>query len=271
MDDLTLFLPPDVFASPLAYATAFVLATLIIGVAKGGFGGGIGMISVPVMLQVAPATTVLPLLLPILIACDVCTIRHFPHEWDKKGFFVVAPGMVVGLFVGLFCLDRMRAVDINMAIALLSLVFCVVNWTGLGDRPLFTQTTFTKGTIVGLACGVSTMVAHSAGAIVSMFLLSRRLDKAVFIGTTARFYFTFNVLKVPFLALNPSPGGPTFDWSTLLWASWVLPLCPLGVWMGVWMQRRFSQRTFVWIIYTTLLLIAIKLIWSSLHIYIYGA
>ncbi len=268
--NLSVFLPPEVTGSPLAYSAALIAATFIIGIAKGGFGGGIGMLSVPVMLLVLPDKTTLPLLLPILIACDIFTIRSFPDTWDKQGFLLIAPGMLVGLFVGIFCLNRMRVEDFNLIIGLLSMVFCVMMWLGLGNRPLFAKASLAKGSVVGLACGVSTMVAHSAGAIVNMFLLSRRLDKETFIGTTGRFYFTFNVLKIPMFYFNPDASGPSFSWETLLWSSWVLPLCPVAVWMGVWMQRRFSQATFQKIIYVTLLLIAGKLISGSIHSYLTG-
>ena len=267
---LSVFVPPNYDGPLLGYFAALLIAAFIVGIAKGGFGGGIGMLSVPVMLLVLPPKTVIPLLVPVLITCDIFTMRSFPNTWDKQGFLLIAPGMVVGLFAGLLLLGRMRPADIKLAIGILTLTFCVITWLGLGNKPLFARASLVKGSVVGLACGIATMLAHSAGAIVNMFLLSRRLDKETFIGTTARFYFVFNVSKVPIFGLNPNPAGPHFDWQTFLWSSWVLPFCPLAVWIGVWMQRRFSQEAFRGIIYVTLVAIAGKLIWDSLGEYAAG-
>lgn len=262
------FIPPDIMTDSTGYVVAFIAATFIVGIAKGGFGGGIGMLSVPVMLQVLPPKTAVPLLVPILILCDVCTIRHFPHNWDKRGIALIVPGTVIGFLFGFVCLDRFRAADINLTVGLITLVFLVLTWSGVGNRPLFQEVNWLKGTGVGIGCGFTTIVAHSSGAIVNMFYLARRLDKETFIGTTARVYFGFNIMKVPIFGLNPNPDGPTFGWQTMLWASWALPLCPLAVWMGVWLQRRFSQETFRVAIYLTLVLIAGKLIYDSLVFYL---
>lgn len=261
-------IPPENLTSPAGYVSAFIASVFIIGIAKGGFGGGIGMLAVPVMLQVLPPKTAVPLMVPILVLCDLCTIRHFPHDWDKRGIALIVPGTLIGFVIGFVFLDRFRAADINLAIGLLTLFFLVLTWSGAGNRPLFQEVSRLKGTVVGIGCGFSTVVAHSAGAIVNMFFLARRLDKEYFIGTTARLYFGINLLKVPIFALNPNPDGPTFGWHTLLWTSWALPLCPLAVWIGVWMQRHFSQETFRMLIYLTLLLMAGKLIYDSIVVYL---
>ena len=242
--DITLLIPPEV-TDRHGPILRLLLPPLSLSVLpKGDLGEGSVCFRSRLCFWFSPAKTILPLLLPILIACDIFTIRSFPHTWDKEGFWLIAPGMVAGLFAGIFCLNRMRVEDFNLIIGILSIVFCIMMWMGVGNRPLFTRASLAKGTVVGLACGISTMVAHSAGAIVNMFLLSRRLDKTTFIGTTGRFYFTFNVLKIPFFYWNPDPDGPTFGLQTLLWASWALPLCPLAVWLGVWMQRRSHRRCF---------------------------
>jgi hypothetical protein len=48
--------------------------------------------------------------------------------------------------------------------------------------------------------------------------------------------------------------------ATLLTSAKFSPLVPLGVWLGVWLNRRFSETVFVRVIYAILLLTGVQLI-----------
>ena len=52
-------------------------AVLLMGVAKAGFGGGIGIIATPLLALAMPVADAAALMLPLLIACDVFAIRHY--------------------------------------------------------------------------------------------------------------------------------------------------------------------------------------------------
>jgi uncharacterized membrane protein YfcA len=91
---------PGATAKPAAYFAAAVAAVMLVGVSKGGFGTGLGMLSVPVMMQVAPATSVLPMMLPVLIACDILAIREYPRFYSRQAIVRVAPGALAGLLLG---------------------------------------------------------------------------------------------------------------------------------------------------------------------------
>ena len=65
------------------YIATALAALVITAVAKGGFGGGVGVVSVPLMLQVAPVKFVLGLWLPVLIICDLATIHQDPRETER--------------------------------------------------------------------------------------------------------------------------------------------------------------------------------------------
>jgi len=101
----------------------------------------------------------------------------------------------------------------------------------------------------GLAGGISTMLAHAAGAITTIYLLPQRLDKRAFVGTSARFYFVFNTLKVPFF-VHPRLG--IINEESLVKSLWLVPLAPLGVWMGSALNRRISPAAFNRVIYVLL-------------------
>lgn len=61
---------------PWFYATAIV-AVMILGIAKGGLAGGIGLVAVPLMsLSVEPARAA-AILLPILMLMDLTALRPY--------------------------------------------------------------------------------------------------------------------------------------------------------------------------------------------------
>lgn len=85
---------------PAFYATA-VAAILIVGVAKGGLAGGIGIIGVPLMsLTIGPIRTG-AIMLPIRMAMDVFALRTYWRRWDAGNLRYMVPGAVLGTIVGM--------------------------------------------------------------------------------------------------------------------------------------------------------------------------
>ena len=89
-------------------------------------------------------------------------------------------------------------------------------------------------------------------------------------GTTI-FIFTFiNAFKLPFFIIDQSmidlpflaPRG-IINAETLKIALYCSPLVPLGVWAGIWMNKKFTDAQFVKIIYLLTGLAGLDLIWAS--------
>jgi uncharacterized membrane protein YfcA len=57
-------------SDPLFYAVA-IPAILLVGISKGGFGGGVGLIGTPMVTLVTTPTRAAAILLPILCAMDI--------------------------------------------------------------------------------------------------------------------------------------------------------------------------------------------------------
>jgi uncharacterized membrane protein YfcA len=53
-----------------------VVAMILVGISKAGFGGGIGIIGIPVMAMTIPVTDAAALPLPLLIIVDLLSVRH---------------------------------------------------------------------------------------------------------------------------------------------------------------------------------------------------
>src|SRR5437773_2763980 len=52
-----------------------------------------------------------------------------------------------------------------------------------------------KSTAVGAFAGVSSTLAHAAGPIIALHLLPQRLERGVFVGTCAVYFFLVNTAK----------------------------------------------------------------------------
>ena len=64
---------------------------MILGIAKGGLAGGIGLVGVPLMsLTVEPARAA-GILLPILMLMDLTALRTYWGQWDRRNLALLAP------------------------------------------------------------------------------------------------------------------------------------------------------------------------------------
>jgi hypothetical protein len=64
--------------------------------------------------------------------------------------------------------------------------------------------------LLGLSGGFATMIGNAAGPLLSLYLLSMRLPKNIYIGTAAWFFFIVNISKVPLHIIF---------WKTITWES----------------------------------------------------
>lgn len=251
---LSWILPTTSLVPASEYVPVAALVVLLTGFSKAGFGGGVGILATPLLLMVLPGPTALSMMLPILIICDIFTLRRFPREWSPASFRSLAPWFFLGLFFGLGLLLLFTSQGGRGDHWIRLFVGLVVLFQTLGS--MFLKRRRHPGgesqgpgfpgpwvdLAVGLACGITTMVAHSAGVLLSLYLLSYRLSPGAFVGTTTRFYITFNLIKIPFFVLaTPLAGVDFLTLETLKYVPWLIPFCYIGVACGAWLNRRFSR------------------------------
>ncbi|HNO43234.1 MAG TPA: sulfite exporter TauE/SafE family protein, partial [Ottowia sp.] len=79
-----------------------------------------------------------------------------------------------------------------------------------------------------------------------------------FTGTMAFFFFVINLAKwLPYAWLG------LLDGRNLGTSLVLLPLAPIGVWIGVRIARRIDQRLFYRFVYLGMLLTGLKLLWDA--------
>ena len=81
-------------------------AVLLIGVAKAGFGGGLGMLTTPLCALVFGARDTVGIVMPLLCAGDAFSLYHYWGKWERRNLKFLLPGVVVGVIVGVQLIDR---------------------------------------------------------------------------------------------------------------------------------------------------------------------
>src|SRR6202158_2418539 len=206
----------------IAFAGVFLICFM-----KGAFGGGFSIVGIPLLSIVMDPVTAGGLLAPLFIAMDLFALRYWkPSTWSKPDLALLLPGLVVGIGLGylLFRVLDHRAIAIVMAAT--TLIF-VGLWLAGGSGGKISPRSSPKAIGAGLASGITTMVAHSGGPPLAMYLLPLGLGKEIYAGTTSLFFTGGNATKaVPWLLLV----NPTADVWTLM--AICLLAIPAGVWLG---------------------------------------
>lgn len=251
--------PPQALTGPGTYIGIVALTAFLVGLSKAGFGGGVGALATPLVLLVLPGPTALSLTLPILLACDVMTLRHFTKEWDRPAAKAIAPWMGVGLLTGLWLLVALAKRGGNgdlwirfVAGAVVVVLAAIGVFFGKG-RPS-KRPHAGVAAVTGLICGTTTMVAHAAGVLLNLYLLARKPTPRSFVGTSTRLYLTFNFLKLPLFALaTPLAGRAFLTWSILGYSLWAVPFGWLGVTLGANINQTIPQQRYLKIVHALLL------------------
>jgi uncharacterized membrane protein YfcA len=242
-----------VIIDPLFYLAA-VPAVLIIGISKAGFGGGVGILAVPLMALVVSPLQAAGILLPILCLMDVFVVWIYRGRWDSAVMLPLVPAALLGIGIGALSADLLNEDVIRLVVALIAVGFSLHYWV-LGRLRLEPKRpNLAKGGFWAAVAGFTSFIAHAGGPPMSVYLLPLRLEKAAFVGATAIFFAAINYSKlVPYGWLG------MLDEENL-WTSLALaPAAPLGVALGVLINRWLSTEVFFRICYGVLFLVGLKL------------
>jgi uncharacterized membrane protein YfcA len=98
--------------------------------------------------------------------------------------------------------------------------------------------------LTGGFSGVSSTLAHAAGPIVAMYLLPLRLDRQLYVGTCAAYFFLLNTAKLPVYY-----AAGQFQDARLSFTMLALPIVLGGALFGLWLNKRMSDRLFTTVVY----------------------
>lgn len=243
---------------PFAFYLVCAASIFLTGLSKSGFGGGLGVVSVPALSLFVDPQFAVAVLMPILFAIDVIVVWQYRRDWRRDVVFAMIPGAMFGLLVGLATFQWMNADLIRFVVGLLALAF-VAQHVLARKRPVREQADGRSGAFAFAAIsGFASFVAHAGGPPVKGYLLRQRMDKSTFVGTNTMFFFSMNALKTVSYTLM---GLLSFE--SLMVSLSVSPVLLVGVLAGTYLHKRVDQRFFTALVYGFLTLAGVKLLSDS--------
>lgn len=250
-------------------------AVFLIGVTKSGFGSGLGLIVVPLTFLAMPhlpgfeAKQTLGLLLPLLSLGDVFSVYQYRKLWDRQTIRRLIPGSLLGIALGSWLLwmiekqqhlaEALMKVDVGAESAFLVALHWYRVWRAKGELPLYRPGKL-KSAAVGAFAGASSTLAHAAGPIIALHLLPQRMDRQVFVGTCAVYFFIVNLCKMPSYA-----AAGQFE-PSVLWLSLKLsPFVLAGAIFGFWVNKRMTDRVFSTIVYVMTFVAGCYILWDGMR------
>ena len=245
-------------SDPFFYLVA-VPAVVLLGVAKSGFGAGFGSLAVPMMALAVPVPQAAAILMPVLLVMDLLGMAAFRRDFDRALLRFLLPCAMVGVVAGALLFRLLDARTVAGIVGVLTLLF-------LAQRLLFPPRPDSPapprwlGAILTGLSGFTSFVAHAGGPPLNAYVIPLKLAPVVFTGTMAFLFFFVNLAKwVPYAWLG------LFDAANLLTSLVLVPLAPLGVWIGVRIARRIQPTLFYRFIYAGMFATGCKLVWDALH------
>lgn len=220
-----------------------LVVALCIGLSKTGVHGA-GMISVPLLATVFGGKLSSGIMLPMLCLADIIGVwyyhRHASWPHLKKLIIWSVLGILIGTAVGDMINDEIFKI-VMLAIIVVSIVIMI--WMERGHKEDIPDYAWFAA-LCGIGAGFTSMIGNLAGTFAAVYLLSMRLPKNSFIGTSAWFFMVINWMKVPL---------QIWVWKTITWDSFfldltMLPLIILGAWLGIIIVKSLSEGAYRWFI-----------------------
>jgi uncharacterized membrane protein YfcA len=255
---------------PLFYAVA-VPAVAINGLSKGGFGGAFGFASVPMMALVMSPVQAAGIMLPILIVMDVVAVSAMWRDADRSVVTRLLPWGIVGIALGWLTASVVSDDAVRLLVGLIALAFLIRVFVadqarrrrasagaaaaepdgGIGRKP-------SGAPVWGALAGYTSFVAHAGGPPYQTYVVPLRMSPLAYSATSAVFFAIVNLLKVvPYAALGQ------LDLENLTTGLLLFPIAIASTWAGIRVARVIDERVFYRILYVSIGLIAVKLIWDG--------
>jgi uncharacterized protein len=243
---------------PFFYAVT-IPAVLLLGVSKSGFGAGFGSLAVPMMALAVSVPQAAAILMPVLLLMDVLGMAAFRKDFDLKLLKFLIPCGLVGIVIGALLFKLLDARLVAGIVGAVTLLF-------LAQRLLFPPRVDSPapqrwlGAVLTATAGFTSFIAHAGGPPINAYLIPMRLSPIRFTATMAFFFFVINLSKwIPYAWLG------LLDWRNFATSVVLLPLAPIGVWVGVKLARRIQQVLFYRLVYLGMFLTGGKLLWDALR------
>ena len=231
---------------------------MLIGMSKSGI-QNIGTLTVPLFALIFGAKLSTGIVLILLIMADLLAVIYYRKKFIWAEVTKLMPlalvGLITGLLLGLHVDDRAFKVAIGICILVsVSFMFILNKVSESAQSKLISKPWYAP--LFGWLLGFSTMIGNAAGPALSVYMLSKRMDKIAFAATSAWFIFILNMVKVPL---------QLFVWDNIIWNGIFLnllaiPFIMIGFFLGLKIIDKLPEKSFRGLIQVLVILSSILLI-----------
>ncbi|MEJ8473073.1 sulfite exporter TauE/SafE family protein [Roseibium algae] len=244
-------------SDPIFYAAA-IPAVLLAGLSKGGFGGSMAMLAVPLLALVISPIQAAGIMLPILVVMDMVGLLAYKGHADRRSLIILLPAAIAGIGVGWATATYVNEAFVRLLVGVISLIFVADYLLKRQRRQEPQKHNNAKGYFWGLIAGFTSFVSHTGGPPFQLYMLPLRLAPTLFAGTAVIFFSVVNAVKlVPYFLLGQ------FDPVNLATSAVLLPLAPIATLAGVKLVKVVNQKAFYGVVYVMMTVIGAKLAWDG--------
>tara|TARA_Y100000739_G_scaffold217551_1_gene214144 strand:- start:1889 stop:2641 length:753 start_codon:yes stop_codon:yes gene_type:complete len=238
-----------------------VIAVLIAGISKGGFGSGVSFICAPILAMIIEPKLALGLMLPLLMLMDLVSIKLYWKKWCILNARVLIYGSLFGIVLAILFFQVASPDLIRVIIGIISISFVLYQ---LVKKKVFLDKTISKfnsklGMAMGAIAGFTSFISHAGGPPIAVFLLSQGLNKTLYQATTVICFSVINVFKI-----FPYAYFGFITKETLTLGLVLSPAAIIGTLIGAYAHKVFSEKWFLYITYFLLVIAGTKLIIDGL-------
>ena len=235
-----------------------VPAALLVGLSKGGIGGSITLLGVPLMAFVIDPVAAAGILLPILVMSDLIGLYAWRREFDRALLMSMLPAAFGGIAFGYFAAALIPADGFRVLLGLFSLWFALQWILSSRHHETARAPNRVKAGFWGALSGFASFVSHAGGPPFQVYTLPLRLEPSIYAGTSVVFFAAVNAAKLPAYFLLGQ-----FSAQNLATSAVLLPLAFVATLGGVWIVRRIDPAAFYWITYGILVPVGLKLVYDG--------
>jgi uncharacterized membrane protein YfcA len=195
--------------------------------------------------------------MPLLLVMDLMGLRAFRGRFDWSLLRFLLPFGLLGSVIGFLLFKALDPRTLAGIVGVLTLLF-------LAQRLVFPPRSDSPppprwvGGILTTASGFTSFVAHAGGPPINAYMIPQKLPPLIFTATMAVFFFAVNLSK-----WGPYAWLGLLDMRNMITSLALMPIAPLGVWVGVRIAHRIDPVLFYRVVYTGMLLTGLKLVWDG--------
>ena len=239
-----------------------ILAVMLIAISKSGFGGGLGGLGFPLIVLVLPPKLALAVFLPLTLLIDIWIIFIWRKFFIFEIIWMMVLGGMIGQIFGWIFFNYFDDKSILIIVGTMALIASIKFFSNKLDffknlkNPVEKLTpNYLRSLILCFFSGFASFVAWAGSAPAQIYLLKLKLNRKNFVGIMSFYFFLINFSKIPFyMDLN------IFTSESLVLSFLLIPVLPIGIFLGKWLNLKLSDYLFYYISHVALFFCGIHLL-----------